>query len=246
MIKCADFSPQVYKNSRDYQAFLTFLDTIVNLTKYEVDNMADLYEPMKCEHKVLPYLAEMVGYTYNITDSIKENRIIIDNFSKLLHYKGSELGIKLAACLSLNSVGKVEEIADLKFLEVLYDRENALIKIVYPRENTKVRNLVDYVRPVGMAVVLEGAMQESNNDRIAFTTDVEVTVRPYQSGVDSIDYAVELSEVSLGAISTVTTGGGGGEVEGNTWNELLVNQTTWNYVLENNIIWNSFLDESNT
>lgn len=242
MIKCADFSPQIYKNSRDYQAFLTFLDSVVNITKYEVDNMTDLYEPMKCEHKVLPYLAEMVGYNYNISDSIEENRIIIDNFAKLIHYKGSELGIKLAACLSLNSVGKVEEIADLKFLEVLYDRENALIRLVYPRENTKVRDLIDYVRPVGMAVVLEGAMQQMNSDRIAICTDVEVYVRKYQTGVDSIDYAVEYSEVSLGAISNVT--GGGGEVVGNSWNELLSENVTWNQLLENGTTWNSFLEGS--
>ena len=168
---------------------------------------------------------------------------IIDNFSKLLHYKGSELGIKLAACLSLNSVGKVEEIADLRFLEVLYDREHALIRIVYPRENTKVRNLIDYVRPVGMAVVMEGAMQQMNSDRMAICTDVEITVRKYQSGVDSIDYAVEYSEVSLGAMSNVTSGGGG-EVVGNSWNELLSEGTTWNDLIVNEVTWNSFLEET--
>jgi len=243
MIKSEDFSPQIYKNSRDYKAFLTFLDTVINTTKYEVDNMADLYEPMKCEHKVLPYLAEMVGYNYNISDTIQENRIIIDNFSKLLHYKGSELGIKLAACLSLNSVGKVEEIADLKFLEVLYDREHALIKVIYPRENTKVRDLIDYVRPVGMAVIMEGAMQQMNSDRFGICTDVEVTVRKFKSGKNSIDYAVELSEVSLGAMSK--TSSGGGEVVGNSWNELLNNGVTWNDLLLNEITWNSFLSEGN-
>lgn len=244
MIRSEDFTPEIYKNSRDYKALLTLLDVITNLSKYEIDNIQDLYDPMKCNQNVLPYLAEMIGYNYNIKDSTSENRIIINNFSKLIHYRGSELGIKLAAALSLNSVGKKDEIADLEFLEVIYNRENALIQIIYPRENTKVRNLIDYVRPVGMAVVLLGATQQNNAERIGISTDVDYIVRKYQNGKNSIDYAVELSEVSLGGMSAKSSGGGGGGgVDGNSWEELIANNVTWNSLLDDQITWNTFLEE---
>lgn len=247
MIRSEDFTPEIYKNSRDYKALLTILDVVSNISKYEIDTLSDLYDPMKCDERVLPYLAEMIGYHYNIKDSVQENRVIINNFSKLLHYKGSELGIKLAAALSLNSVGNSDEIADLKFLEVIYDRKHGLIYIVYPKTNTKVRNLIDYVRPVGMAAMLYAAAEQTNRDKIAITTDVEYIVRKYQTGKDSIDYAVELSEVSLGSLREFSTGGGGGggSVDGNTWNDLLSDSSgqgvTWNKLLEDNITWNSFL-----
>ena len=241
MINCQDYSPAVYKDSRDYKAFLTLLDSVINISKYEIDNMTDLYDPLKCKYEVLPFLAEMMGYEYNVKDSIDENRVIIDNFSKLLHYRGSETGIKLAASLSLNSVGNRAEIADLRFLEVLYDRENGIIYVVYPRENTKVRNLIDWVRPVGMAVELLAADQLTNLDKVQIGTNVEYIVRKFQNGHNSIDYAVEKSEVSLGALSLVASGGGG-TVDGNTWNDLLANNTTWNTLLETETTWNDFLE----
>lgn len=240
MIKSEDFTPYVYKNSRDYKALLTLLDVILNISKYEIDNIQDFYDPMKCPMELLPYLAELVGYEYNYKDSVRENRIIIANFAKMIHYRGSETGIKLAAVLSLNSAGNLEEIEDLQFLEVTYDRENAIINVIYPRNNTKVRNLMDYVRPVGMSANLIGAAGFTAHEQVGITTEVDVLVRPFEKGRDSVDYAVGIAEVSLGSLSRRRTGS---SKFGKTWQELLENENTWNDLLEGEITWESFLED---
>ena len=241
MINSENFVPQVYKNSRDFKALLTLLDIVLNLSKYEIDNIKDLYDPMKCPVQLLPYLAEMVGYKYNNKDSVRENRIIIANFAKLIHYRGSETGIKLAAALSLNSAGKEEEIQDLSFLQVIYNRENATIQIFYPREHTKVRNLIDYVRPVGMSTSLIGAMGLYATEQVGVTTDVDIKVRPFEKGKNNVDNAVGVSEVGMGAVGLPR--GENGNTIGKTWEELQDNETTWEDLQDNETTWEYFEDE---
>lgn len=240
MLKSENFVPQIYKNSRDYKALLTLLDIILNLSKHEIDNIKDLYDPMKCPVQLLPYLAEMVGYKYNNKDSVRENRIIIANFAKLIHYRGSETGIKLAAALSLNSAGKEEEIQDLSFLQVIYNRETATIQIFYPREQTKVRNLIDYVRPVGMSTSLVGAMGFYATDQVGVTTDVDIKVRPFEKGKNNVDNSVGRSEVNMGALSATK---GAGSVTGGVWEELLDNEVTWEDLEEREVTWEDFEED---
>jgi phage tail-like protein len=238
MLKSENFLPKVYSNSRDYKALLTLLDIVLNLSKYEIDNIKDLYDPMKCPVQLLPYLAEMVGYKYNNKDSVRENRIIIANFAKLIHYRGSEIGIKLAAALSLNSAGKEEEISDLQFLQVIYNRENATIQIFYPRNYTKVRNLMDYVRPVGMTTSLIGAMGFYATEQVGVTTEVDVKVRPFETGKNNIDNATGISEVDMSSVRDRSKSGG--NVLGATWEDLQDNEVTWEDLQDNEVTWDSF------
>ena len=236
MIKSENFLPQVYSNSRDYKALLTLLDIVLNLSKYEIDNIKDLYDPMKCPVKLLPYLAEMVGYEYNNKDSVRENRVIISNFARLIHYRGSELGIKMAAALSLNSAGKEDELEGLEFLQVIYDRENGTIQIFYPDKQSKVRNLMDYVRPVGMSTTMVGAMGFHATEQVGVTTEIDVKVRPFETGKNNVDNSVNVSEVNVGSVKSKDSG----SISGNTWNDLLDNETTWNDLLDNETTWNDF------
>lgn len=236
MIKSENFLPQVYSNSRDYKALLTLLDIVLNLSKYEIDNIKDLYDPMKCPVKLLPYLAEMVGYEYNNKDSVRENRVIISNFARLIHYRGSELGIKMAAALSLNSAGKEDELEGLEFLQVIYDRENGTIQIFYPDEQSKVRNLMDYVRPVGMSTTMIGAMGFHATEQVGVTTEIDVKVRPFEMGKNNVDSSVNVSEVNVSSVKSK----GSSNISGKTWDDLLDNETTWDDLLDREVTWDSF------
>jgi phage tail-like protein len=102
------YVPLIYRSSRDFEALCRLLDMILTSTKYEIDTLINLYIPAKCPEDFLPLLAEHLGYKYNYNDKVIENRIIIDNFHKMIRNKGSETGIKLACALSLNSLDEYD------------------------------------------------------------------------------------------------------------------------------------------
>ena len=88
------YVPLIYRSSRVYQALLKLLDIVLTTVKYETDSLINLYIPETCIEEFLPTLAEHIGYEYNYKDTVITNRIIIDNFTKMIRNRGSETGIK--------------------------------------------------------------------------------------------------------------------------------------------------------
>lgn len=191
------YVPLIYRSSRDYEALLKLLDILLTTVKYETDTLINLYIPEDCPEQFLATLAEHIGYKYNYNDSIKENRIVIDNFNRMIRNRGSVIGIKLACALSLNSVGDRQQIEDLAGLEVFFDYDEGRIIILYPTENTKVRNLIDWVRPVGMYCE-ELPMEEATiKSDLKLSDSVDVAVIPYNKMQFS---GVETSEIFNGIV----------------------------------------------
>ena len=205
MVDIKSLVPEVYRESRDFKVFLRLIDYIINPIKYDIDNWLDLYDPMACPVSFLPLLADLLGYTYNNSISAKENRIIMSKFVEMVKNKGSEIGIRLAAALSLNaqlasdpnSKEYQQAVDQMQYLEVYFDKENAEIVIYYPNSLKKIRDLLYYVRPVGTTVRFVATMFTNPANDVGITARVDYTKLHY----DNKDQDINKSEVGLTQIS---------------------------------------------
>ena len=199
--------PEVYRSSRDFKVFLRLLEYIMSSTKYDIDNWLDLYNPLKCPVKFLSYLADLIGYKYNTQLSVAENRIIMSKFVEMLKNKGSDIGIRMAAALSLNaqlasdpsSKEYQEAVNLLQQLETYYDKDTGVITIYYPKDLDKVRDLLYYVRPVGSYIeYVPAVMSEPPGNNMGVYTSVDTVSHPYDNEKSSkINHAqVGISKVS--------------------------------------------------
>lgn len=215
ILKSEKFVPNVYK-SRDYKALLTLLDIIINTSKYEIDNLLDLYDPDVCPAEILPYLADYIGYIYNYTDTIQENRNIIKNFITMIRNRGSETGITLAAALSLSGSDNKDFISDLAHLNIMMHYDTGYIEILYPREKTKVRNLLDWVRPVGMYTELTPGTIADNRSAITVSDRVTIKVVNYNATLfSSVDWdSINFSRLSI-------------DFQPHTWQDMLDMSVSW-------------------
>ena len=231
ILKSEKFIPNVYK-SRDYQALLALLDIVINTTKFEIDNLLDLYDSDVCPSEELPYLANFIGYIYNYTDTIQENRNIIKNFIAMIRNRGSETGITLAAALSLSGSDNKDFISDLAHLNIMMHYDTGLIEILYPREKTKVRNLLDWVRPVGMYIDLTPGTIITNKSAISVSDRVSVNVIPYN---DTQFSGVEWDSINFSRVTNYV------DFKPHTWQDMLDTQTSWANALD--MTWSSVLEE---
>ena len=202
-----EMAPDVYKNSRDFKVFLRLLEYIVSSTKYDIDTWLDLYTPMKCPLRFLPLLADLIGYNYNTSLSIDENRIIMSKFVEMIKNKGSDIGIRMAAALSLNaqlasdpaSKEYQEAVSLLQQLETYFDKATGIITIYYPKDLNKVRDLLYYVRPVGSFIkYVPSVMSEPPGNNMGIYTSVDTVSHPYDDlKSNKINHAqIGLSKVS--------------------------------------------------
>lgn len=205
--------PQVYGKERTIQVFTNLLDTILNCCKFDIDNLGSIYDANTCPEMFLPYLAKTLNYSYNFGDTVSANRRIIKVFVDLEKKRGSQDGLKIATALCLSSEvisAESYELSDdiyaqtaymqaLKDIDIVYDYEQALIKIKYKNVYNVVRNLLDYVRPVGMwlELVSETGMT-INSDALLIYADTESKVVEYIPEIDSF--------VSKSKVNFSTTG----------------------------------------
>jgi phage tail-like protein len=209
LINSSAMIPQVYSKERDIQVFNKLIDIILTCCKYDIDNIGNVYDAYKCPVSLLPLLAYTLNYKYNFSDTVTANRRIIDAFSTMEKYRGSEIGLKIAAALSLTSLDISRDNAELETdddymnalrdMKINYDYENARIVIDYPNIYHLVRYIMDYVRPVGMWLELRAVVGKSiNTDAMLIYADAEAYSNQY---VPEIDSHVSRSFVNLSGIA---------------------------------------------
>ena len=233
------YVPLIYRSSRDFEALCRLLDMILTSTKYEIDTLINLYIPAKCPEDFLPLLAEHLGYKYNYNDKVIENRIIIDNFHKMIRNKGSETGIKLACALSLNSLDEydiqsnlfddIDANVDVSKIEVFFDYEEGRIIVLYPNEDQKLRKLIDWVRPVGMYCEELPFEKTKASADLAIYAYADVITDPYNKDAYS---RVQWSELYDGIVSIDSIDG-----LPHTWQD--ASEYTWETISE--FTWEDFL-----
>ncbi len=197
MLESKNYVPLVYRNSRDYQAILKLFDLIINAIKSDIDNFVSLINPDRCPDHMLPLLASYVGYDYDTKESIEANRLIIKYYPYLIHNRGSETGITLATALSVNAIGSVEDIESLSMFHIEYQKENNKINIYiyYPNYLSKIRDLIEVVRPAGVRVELIPANPINTIDKIEVHDYIKNSREPYSqdrynvSGKDKVGFS---------------------------------------------------------
>ena len=189
--------PQVYGKERQFQVFNKLLDIIMTCCKSDIDNLGNVYNAMLCPEELLPLLASNLNYQYNYNDTVSSNRNIIDIFATMEKWRGSELGLKMAAALSLTGLNisknnnelifsNIDYINAIRDMDIEYNYEEARIEITYPNVYTLVRYLLDYVRPVGMTIKLKPVVSHTiSGDAMLIFGSIEPNVHRYNPNIET-------------------------------------------------------------
>jgi len=156
--------PEIYKESADFRFFLKWFDYALSKIQYDTTNMMDLYDPLRCPKDLLWLLGDTMGYQYDDRFCAAFNRFAMLYFMSLIKYKGSKIGITLAAEVNLkqkdiNAYGEENEInydrledtsipANAVYVES--DIDKGFINIIYFTDKKPVDSCIEYVRPLGM------------------------------------------------------------------------------------------------
>lgn len=189
-----NYAPEIYRDSKDYRVLLKLLGVLVSVFKINIDTMPDLYSPDRCPDHLVHLLADMVGYKYNDSISIDNNRLIIKYFPYMIRRRGSRQGLKLATALSLNTSESASEAYTLDNIVIEYDFDTGMIKIYYPHSELLRRDLIEAVRPVGSFVYFIPSFISDNVDEL----DVKASVRVETEEYDDKREKVGESKVGFG------------------------------------------------
>lgn len=187
------YVPEVYSDSRDYRVFLRLASILLSVLRDNIGSVPSLYSADDCPEVMLSLLASMVGYSYDSSRSVESNRMIIKYFPLLLRNRGSKLGIKIAAALSLNSLNEAPQYS-LSNIIIEFDYEKGLIKVYYPQADALCRDLIEVVRPIGLRIEMIPSFISNNTDEIRVFADLESEVEIW----DKSRTEVEVSKVGFG------------------------------------------------
>lgn len=210
IIESKKYIPWVLRQSRDVQALCKVLDLLINDYKTDVDYWVSLIDFDSCPNELLPLLASYVGYKYDYAESYSTNRLIIKHYPEMIRLRGSEVGMSLATALSVNALGDVDKVEALAMFRFRYVKgEHKLyIYIYFPSNLSKIRDLIEVVRPAGCGVQLIAAEIINTIDGIEISDYVDPVTFPYDITRYSVDVEdkVGFSEVTnLDEIHKVTT-----------------------------------------
>lgn len=159
IIESKNYIPNIMRQSRDMQALCKLLDLLINNYKTNADYWTSLIDFDTCPDNLLPLLASYVGYKYDYTESYSTNRLIIKHYPEMIKNRGSELGLSLATALSVNALGEIDKVEALAMFRIDYQKSDnkIYIYIYFPSNLSKIRDLIEVVRPAGCGVNLIAA-----------------------------------------------------------------------------------------
>lgn len=185
--------PNVLRQSRDMQAICKVLDLLLNNFKTNTDYWTSLIDFDTCPDHLLPLLASYVGYNYDYTESYSTNRLIIKHYPEMIRNRGSELGMSLATALSVNALGDIDKVEALAMFRLDYQKtdKKLYIYIYFPSNLSKIRDLIEVVRPAGCGVQLVAADIIQTIDGIAISDYIGI---PKKYAYDHTRYEVSKSD----------------------------------------------------
>lgn len=169
IIESKQLVPWVLRQSRDMQAFCKLLDLLINNYKTNTDYWVSLIDFDQCPDHLLPLLASYVGYKYDYSESYSTNRLIIKHYPQMIRNRGSEIGMSLATALSVNALGEIDKVEALNMFHIDYvlTDKKIMIYIYFPANLSKIRDLLEVVRPAGCGLELVPAEIIQTIDGIA-------------------------------------------------------------------------------
>lgn len=181
ILESKNFVPWVVRQSRDMQAVCKVLDLLINSFKTNADYWINLIDFDECPDHLLPLLATYVGYKYDYTESYDTNRLIIKHYPEMIRNRGSEIGMSLATALSVNALGSVDKVEALSMFKFDYQSDGNKLKIYifFPSNLSKIRDLLEIVRPAGCGLELVPADVIQTVDGIKISDYLRGTKYPY-------------------------------------------------------------------
>ena len=212
LLETNNFIPQVYRKERDMQVFTKLLDMILTVCKYDIDNIGNVYDAYACPEQLLPLMAKTLNYEYNFADTLSSNRAVLNCFALMERYRGCKIGLRMATALSITSLDiskdnneifmESDYVTALEHIKIRIDYKKGLITIDYPHTYTMVRDLLDWVRPLGMDIELRSIVSRSiNADVLAISANVNLDKHKYDPYTES---AVEKSIVNFSTVADPT------------------------------------------
>ena len=165
-MKFSDIStPEVYREeSADFRFFLDWFATCLTRIKFDIENILDLYDPLRCPTEQLWMLADSMGFKYDDRLPTSYNRLVLLYFMSMIRNKGSKDGVTLAAEVNLAQFNILDY---EKEKDILYERledtsipvnsvyvtphvAEGYIDVVYYSDQLPIDACLEYVRPLGM------------------------------------------------------------------------------------------------
>ena len=190
IIESKKYLPWVVRQSRDMQAMCKIFDLLLNAFKTNSDYWVSLIDFDQCPDNLLPLLASYVGYKYDYSESYATNRLIIKHYPEMIRNRGSQIGLALATALSVNALGQIDKVEALAMFHIDYQVKDKKIKIYiyFPSNLSKIRDLIEVVRPAGCGLELVPADIIQTIDGIKIHSYEHGTKFPYDIARYSVGY----------------------------------------------------------
>ena len=93
--------PEIYTTSADFRFFLKWFKIALSKVQYDTENLADIYDPLKCPAELLWMLADTMGFKYDDRLPTSFNRLVLMYFMSMIRNRGSKDGMTIAAEVNL-------------------------------------------------------------------------------------------------------------------------------------------------
>lgn len=175
--------PDIYvKESRDFQLLCRLYDMTHQDIRYHIDTMTDALTAEKANNRILPLLADRVGFRTNkhIDDNVL--RYIVAAFPYIIKNKGTKKGIEQAAATIL----KAENSIDPPIITI--DNINYIITIITPIKifnKTALEELLKYIVPAGYIFeISEGKRADQSSPQVFYHSDKVALLKASNSNAD--------------------------------------------------------------
>lgn len=174
MINIEKNTPSIYtRESRDFQFYCKLLEVVVNSSKYNIDNITNVYNPLLCNDRVLDLLKSCLNFNSNIDYTDSDLRIILNGFANMIKYKGTRRGI--AAAISI--VLKLYNYKADYYINIINknDLNPYTIKIGTSKTINKnyLYDLLEYVKPVGYDIEIYMTTTSAFTSQILYSVEIE-------------------------------------------------------------------------
>ena len=194
--------PEVYKESADFRVFTQWFELALTAIQYDIENLPDLLDPLRCKAELLWLLADSMGFKYDDRLPTAFNRLVLIYFMSMIRLRGSKDGVTLAAEVNLAQFN-LQKYGEEN--PILYNRledtsvpansvfvsphvEEGYIDLVYFAEERPIDACIEYVRPLGMylfehaGVRMDAKNKISVDARLTNYADMHVSIGPTRVG----------------------------------------------------------------
>ena len=179
--------PEIYKTSADFRFFLRWFKEALTRVHHDTENLADIYDPLKCPADLLWMLGSTMGFKYDDRLPAAFNRLVLMYFMSMIRNRGSKDGVTLAAEVNLAqfnilNYGKQKEILynrledtsiPVNSVYVTPHTAEGYIDVVYFSTKVPVDACIEYVRPLGMYLFQHAGVRMDAKTKIS--VDIRLT-----------------------------------------------------------------------